>query len=790
MTEEYGSNNSSITTFDLDVMGMIRRRFKHVVLGVVLGTAAGLAYFFLTTPLYESELEILVGQRSSELTSRGTADDGYASGSTIQEDVLATHLDILTSKRVLEDAVAAAKLDELYSFKQARQNSISPVQHILNGLTVARGGDGPVADANVLTAKFRDPRASDAKKVLDALYASYNGYIKKQWRNHSQEAADLIQKAQDTHEKELAAADKEYREFMQSVPVLMDGNQMNDIHRDRLAKLETELGEVRSSIAEARSRSVVISGYMDQISGSDMTDIDRLALLSENEVQRLKLFMEMTRGDFHDPEFQASQPLRAETAKAQFNRLMDLYQQQRKLSEDYGPNHPTVQATMQEIEVIKEFIAKHAPENTFKEVPAKMSATEMLDAYRSLLQHDVSALALREKALLQSTKQELEFAKMAEADFMKAESLKAKKERALARYEEVVERLNEINLAGNFAGFSTDLLATPAPASDPCWPKLPLALAVGLLLGGLFGITTALMAELADSTFRDAKDLEQTLNAPILTHVSPFEMRKLRQLVEEDSRVAPQVCAFHGPRSQESEVYRTARTSLLLNCKKLDHRVIMMSSPAPGDGKSTTIGNLAVSLSQTGKRVLLIDADLRRPMVYNLFGGKSNPGLADVVEQQVALKDAVQPSEQENLDLLTHGTRTGSPSEMLESYHFGAMLEEARRLYDLVLIDAPPLLAVTDPAIIATLADAVVLTVQIQKNGRRPVQRAREILDDVNVTPVGIIVNNSDEKAKGYGYSHDYYGDAYGYVGKYYDDYSAPDAPVRTRKNREAVIHS
>ncbi len=792
MSQDYGQNASQGPTIDLDVVGILRRRLKHIIFGICLGAVMGLAYYYCTTPMYESELEILVGQRSSEMTSRGTADDSYASGATIQEDILATHLDILTSKRVLASAIEEGNLSELYSFRKAADNSISPVQHILNRLEVGRGGDGPVADANVLTARYSDQRPDDAKKVLDAIYAAYENYVKGQWSNHSKEAADLIQKAQLTHEKELATADKEYRLFMQSVPVLVEGDQMRDVHHDRLKALETELGDVRSQIADALSRTDVIENYMVDLTRTKTTDLDRLALLSQNEVQRLKLFMEMTRGDFHDQEFVAQQPIRNEAAKAQYNRLLDLYQKQRKLSEDYGPNHPTVLATMQEIEVTREFISRHAPEKDYDEVPSKMSPTEMLQAYRSLLRNDLAALQIREKSLLKSANEELKLAKASEADFMKAKALEAKKTRALARYEEVVERLNEINLATNFAGFSTDLLAVPEAANDACWPKLPLALAVGLLLGGMLGLAIALTAELADSTFRDAKDLEVVTGAPILTHVAPFDLRKLRNEADPESKIVPQVCSFHGPRSQESEVYRTARTSLLLSCKKLDQSLIMISSPAPGDGKSTTIANIAVSLAQTGKRVLLIDADLRRPMVYNLFGAEARPGLSDVIDERIKLEEGVQQTEQDDLFVMTHGTRTGAPSEMLESHQFTQVLDDARQKFDIVLIDAPPLLAVTDPAVIATQVDAVILTVKVQKNGRRPVQRACEMLRDVNITPSGIIVNNSDDRAKGYGYSHDYTSSSYGYVGKYYDDYSAPNAPGRSKpnKNRKASVAS
>ena len=162
----------------------------------------------------------------------------------------------------------------------------------------------------------------------------------------------------------------------------MDGDTISDVHRDRLNNLEAELNEVRSTLTESQSRREVIEAYMKEDVESEMTDINRLALLSENEVNRLKLFLEMTRGDFRNEELLKDQPIRVETAKAQYTRLLDLYQKQRKLTEDFGPGHPTVQATMQEIEVIKDFIAKTSPEDVESEADKQMTATEMLAAYQ------------------------------------------------------------------------------------------------------------------------------------------------------------------------------------------------------------------------------------------------------------------------------------------------------------------------------------------------------------------------------------------------------------------------
>ncbi len=147
------------------------------------------------------------------------------------------------------------------------------------------------------------------------------------------------------------------------------------------------------------------------------------------------------------------------------------------------------------------------------------------------------------------------------------------------------------------------------------------------LLGGATGLT----AELFDTTFRDVEDLERTLGASAIAHVPRFKLDELTIPSPNETKLAPSLLAAHCPRSSEAEVYRVARTSLMIKFSEINGKVVMMSSPHPGDGKSTTLANLAVSLAHTGKQVLLIDSDLRRPVVAGLFGIENSPGLSDVL---------------------------------------------------------------------------------------------------------------------------------------------------------------
>lgn len=759
---------------EIDLLAMLRQRWLLILAGIFAGVFLAALYHVTAERKYESHVEILVGQRSSEVTNNGTLNGANASGDNIQEDQLATHIRLLVSRRRLAGAIKKGSLGDLDSFKQAAQSGQSGIDHILDHIEVLRGGDGSSRDAMVLRASFQDSSPEDAATVLSAIYESYRDYAESHGQNSTKQAVELMEEARQLHEKELGVADQEYREFVQSVPVLIDGDGVKDVHQDRLANLEKELNIVSTSLAESRSRLEVIQTYMVGRNEGDKgnANIDHLSLLSQKEVERLKLFLDMTRGEVQSEAFQADQPMREEAAKAQYNRLLDLIQKERSLGDTFGPGHPLVESVRSEIEITQRFIKQNSPQQS-SVASKKLDPAEMLATYTSLLANDISEMEKRREILMSESEKEMTLAKEVENAYLMGSALRSKLHRAQARYDEVILRLQELRLSRSYAGFSTDLLANPEVPNNAAWPKLPIVGAVGLFLGMLLGLGLAIGSELMDSTFGNVSDLEQAVNAPAIAHVPRFDPKTLAKQMRRDSLVQPSVVTFHAPRSAESEIYRVARTALMISNRKEAVNTMMMTSPQPGDGKSTTISNLAVSFARAGKSVLLIDADMRRPVIDGLFAIDGDPGLSDVLTGSIPAKESIQDSSVPNLSLIANGSPTPSPSELLESPRFAMLLAELSHQYDLILIDAPPLLAVTDPSIIAPLVDAVVLTVRVSKNGRRPVEQASKLLHHIGITPVGVVVNGVDQDAKSYGYGN-YTRDDYGYVGHYHDRYSAP----------------
>ena len=184
----------------------------------------------------------------------------------------------------------------------------------------------------------------------------------------------------------------------------------------------------------------------------------------------------------------------------------------------------------------------------------------------------------------------------------------------------------------------------------------------------------------------------------------------------------------------------------------------MVTSPEPGDGKTTFVSNMAVALAQSGKRVLLIDGDLRRPTVHRMLRIPQGIGLTDVLTGNAEFLSVIRPTVVERLSVVTTGSPAANPAELLTSARLHWLLNDAKREYDYVLVDAPPMLAVSDPCIMARHIDGILLVVRLNKNTRAALGRVRQLLVDQNIDILGAVVNGVPLKG-GHEYGYTYYGE-------------------------------
>lgn len=211
------------------------------------------------------------------------------------------------------------------------------------------------------------------------------------------------------------------------------------------------------------------------------------------------------------------------------------------------------------------------------------------------------------------------------------------------------------------------------------------------------------------------------------------------------------------PKSPISEAYRTLRTNIDFSSIDEELRVLMLTSAGPGEGKSTTTTNLAVAYAQADRKVLLIDADLRKPTMHQTFLKSNRLGLTNILTGRVNSNEAIVETHISNLDLLPSGPIPPNPSEILASKRMSALLEEMKQSYDIILIDTPPALAVTDAQIVATKCDGVILVIQAGSVKKEAAIRVKSSLEHVKARILGVVLNNVDRK-QGEGYYYYYYG--------------------------------
>jgi non-specific protein-tyrosine kinase len=205
------------------------------------------------------------------------------------------------------------------------------------------------------------------------------------------------------------------------------------------------------------------------------------------------------------------------------------------------------------------------------------------------------------------------------------------------------------------------------------------------------------------------------------------------------------------PRSPVSEAYRTLRTNLSFYSVDNPLKTLVVTSPAPGEGKSTTIANLAVTMAQSGRRTILVDCDLRRPSLHDLFNLKAEPGFTNMIlseEMTVPLQQTSVP----NLWLLAAGTKPPNPADLLGSQKVDQLITRLQEEADMVLFDAPPVIAVTDAAVLGAKVDGVLLVIQAGKTKRDHAERAKETLEKAKVRIVGATLTNAPKDSAMSGY--------------------------------------
>ncbi|MCD0461696.1 polysaccharide biosynthesis tyrosine autokinase [Roseiconus lacunae] len=596
-----------------------------------------------------------------------------------------------------------------------------------------------------------------------AFSKSLQAYYNERHQSTQAQLTHLLNVAIGTLSPKLSKLERQYNEFRRDAPLdwNSEGQAINP-HRER----HLTLVEDRSKQYQQLRAQQTTLAQMESV--AEQSDDPRIVL---NVMSQLLGVRVTSVGEKRDPD-----PLVGDSALAALDvqkTLLPLMVERNMNAKEFGESHPTVKAFDEQLETTREELLKLVEQQSERITKLREKWYEsMYGDPIARAKETVDAILYSHKAMVKM--QEMHIKQLDEQ--IVAEKLEASK---LAQYEQQNEQLvREIEQNRDLLRQLEENMRR-AQLSDEdsvtqvveLWkptkaflvgPSLLKTVGLGSVLGLLLGSGLAILLEKNANTFRDPDEISATLGVAILTHIPYFrgKRRKLKKgELDPYKSLSTDLAVVHQPASMTAEAIRSLRTATFFDMSNFERgRIIQVTSPLPGDGKSTIASNLACSIAQSGKRVLVIDCDLRRPQLTDNFACEDKLGLSNVLDGECDPLDAAHATPLPKLHVMPSGPIPSNPAEALTLPMMNELLEYLREQFDYIILDTPPLLVVTDPSITASMADAVILTLRIRRKSKPNAREALNILNGVGANVLGVVINNSSEAAGADGYSgYSYY---------------------------------
>lgn len=356
-------------------------------------------------------------------------------------------------------------------------------------------------------------------------------------------------------------------------------------------------------------------------------------------------------------------------------------------------------------------------------------------------------------SVLQSTKDEaIDLSRQIEQRFGNQaipEELKVEQQIAYNYYVDLQRIYRELSISEDLMSGGLEVIADEDVPDSPVSPRPVRNGVLAFFLGSILGLGLAFLVDYLDDTIESREEVIRLYEIPVLG-----EIPRYRELENQQRRSS--LVMVTEPKSPIAEAFRALRTNIQYVNYEKNLKTLAVTSAGPSEGKTFVVVNLAVSLAEAGHRVLVICSDMRRPAIHEFFHLRNQEGLSTVLVGSKPLEECIQNSGKRNLRVLTSGPLPPNPSELVGSRRMNEVLAKSKALADLVLIDTPPALAVSDTAVLAPRADGVLIVVGLGTSKRDEARKARDLLLQVNSNLVGTVLNNVEE-AKSYGYYHYYH---------------------------------
>ncbi len=730
----------------------IRKHLSMIVAIFVAATLLTLIKLLMETPMYTAEATILIKPGTPQIFGNQVSANNEDSEdqSDDYETYSKTQYEILKSRSLAASAVRDEGLEKVLvpNAGQPRAGWLGSIKHLIKGLFVRSannqsvsaphsGPDQEAAAIGIYQSELSIKPVPDTS-LVNIVFTTPDGKLSAQLANAHAHA--YIRQGIELHSQ----ANEEAQKFLET----------------KLVELKEKLQKSEYALNRYRREQGIVPGLMS-LDGKETIVLDRLSVLSKDltDAQVSRLDLESQVQMVRDRQFDSLPQVHEDKTITELRANLDaLNTEYAGMAKQFKPDYPP----LAQLEAKRNQLQHEMDEETRRVSAGIESAYKEAQGKEAKLQEEMdksrsNALGLNDAAV--------EYA-----------ILQREVDTNRDLYNSVLQRMKDVGLAAEARSSNVVIVDEAEPSTSPSSPRIAQSMMTSAVLALVGAIALAFLLDFLNNRLKTPEEVEQYLQVPNLAVVPLFSYmedkarnnRKSSQLPKPDAEtnsitaLSPrghprELVGASNPYSVHGEAYRTLRTGILLSRAGAPPKVILMTSTTSGEGKTVTATNTAVLFAHTGAKVLLLDADLRRPRCHRVFGTDKEPGLTEVLTGRRDVFEMIRPTAVDGLSILTSGSLPPNPTELLGSDKMKQILTQVAGTFDFVVIDSPPILPVSDSILLSTIVDGVVVIVNSAKTAKQQIRVACARLKYARSKLFGIVLNKVNLQSPEYKYYKNYY---------------------------------